>query len=127
MAWIGSGAEMGLDQLGPATPLLAIAGAALATYLWRALGVALSGRLTLDQPVFKWVSCVTYAMLAGLIARLIILPGGALAETQDVDRIAAAVIALAIFYLTRRNLGLGVAAGAGALVLITWGRLSLSL
>ena len=117
---------MGLDPLAPATPLLAIAGAALATYLWRALGVALSGRLTLDQPVFKWVSCVTYAMLAGLIARLIILPGGALAETQDVDRIAAAVIALAVFYLTRRNLGLGVAAGAGALVLITWGRLSLS-
>lgn len=107
-----------------ASPVLAILCAAGATYIWRGLGVAFSGRLTVDHPVFKWISCVTYAMLAGLIARLIILPGGALAQTASPDRIAAAVIALAIFYLTRRNLGLGVLAGAGALVLLTWGRLS---
>ena len=109
------------------SPHLTILCAAAATYLWRGLGVALSGRLTVDHPVFKWVSCVAYAMLAGLIARLILLPGGALADTASPDRIAAAVIALAIFYLTRRNLGLGVLAGAGALVLLTWGRLSLPL
>src|SRR3546814_20023561 len=61
-------------------------------------------------------------MLAGLIARMILLPNGPLAETASADRIVGAVIALAIFFLTRRNIGLGVAAGAGALVLITWGR-----
>jgi hypothetical protein len=27
-----------------------------------------------------------------------------------------------MFFLTRRNIGLGVAAGAGALVLFSWGR-----
>ena len=95
---------------------------ALVTYFWRALGVALSGRIDAGSPLFEWVACVAYALLAGLIARMIVLPNGPLAETPDGDRIAAAAIALAIFFLARRNVGLGVAAGAGALVLMTWGR-----
>jgi len=101
-------------------PFAVMTVAALATYLWRALGVALSGRIDPEGPVFEWVACVTYALLAGLIARMIVLPVGPLAETALGARLAAAVIALAIFFLTRRNLGLGVAAGAGALVLLTW-------
>lgn len=100
---------------------LMVAGA-LATYFWRALGVALSGRINAGSRLFEWVACVAYALLAGLIARMILLPNGPLAEAAAPDRIAAAVIALAIFFLTRRNIGLGVAAGAGALVLMTWGR-----
>ena len=95
---------------------------ALVTYFWRALGVALSGRIDAGSALFEWVACVAYALLAGLIARMIVLPNGPLAETASADRIAAAVIALAIFFLARRNVGLGVAAGAGALVLITRGR-----
>ena len=95
---------------------------ALVTYFWRGLGVALSGRINAGSPVFEWVACVAYALLAGLIARMIVLPNGPLAETASADRIGAAVIALAIFFLARRNVGLGVAAGAGALVLMSWGR-----
>ena len=53
---------------------------------------------------------------------MVILPNGPLAETASADRIGGAVVALAIFFLTRRNIGLGVAAGAGALVLMTLGR-----
>lgn len=94
----------------------------LATYFWRALGVALSGRVDAGSRLFEWVACVAYALLAGLIARMVILPNGPLAETASADRIAGAVVALAIFFLTRRNIGLGVAAGAGALVLMTLGR-----
>lgn len=94
----------------------------LVTYFWRALGVALSGRINAGGRLFEWVTCVAFALLAGLIARMILLPNGPLADTAAPDRIAAAVIALAIFFLTRRSIGLGVAAGAGALVLITWGR-----
>ena len=103
-------------------PVVLMIAGALVTYFWRALGVALSGRIDAGGPLFEWVACVAYAMLAGLIARMIVLPNGPLAETADADRIAAAVIALAIFFLARRNIGLGVAAGAGALVLMTLGR-----
>ena len=94
----------------------------LATYFWRALGVALSGRIDATSRLFEWVACVAYAMLAGLIARMILLPNGPLAATATGDRIASAAIALTIFFVARRNIGLGVAAGAGALVLISWGR-----
>ena len=102
------------------SPYLALVVAAAATYGWRGLGVALSGRIDPEGPVFEWVACVAYALLAGLIARMIIFPVGPLAETAMAVRVASAVIALAIFFATRRNLALGVAAGAGALVLLTW-------
>ncbi len=105
---------------------LALVGAALATYAARGLGVAFARRLSVDNPLFQWVSCVAYAMLAGLISRLILLPAGPLAETARVDRVAAAVLALAIFFLTRRNLPLGAAAGVGALVLLTLSRTGLT-
>ena len=111
----------GLIQ-GPWWILILMVIGALATYFWRALGVALSGRINTDSRLFEWVACVAYAMLAGLISRMILLPNGPLAETATADRIAGAVIALAMFFLTRRNVGLGVAAGAGALVLFSWGR-----
>lgn len=114
-----------LDQAAggaPWWPLILMVAGGLATYFWRALGVALSGRIDASSRLFEWVACVAYAMLAGLISRMILLPNGPLAHTATSDRIVGAVIALAIFFLSRRNIGLGVAAGAGALVLMTWGR-----
>ena len=47
---------------------LLIAGAFVVTYMWRGLGVALGGGLSLEGPLFRWVAAVAYAMLAGLIA-----------------------------------------------------------
>lgn len=102
------------------SPLLVLVIAALVTYAWRGLGVLLSGRIDPEGPAFEWVGCVAYALLAGLIARMIVLPIGPLEATALGARLAAAAAALAIFFLSRKNLGLGVAAGAGALVLLTW-------
>lgn len=101
-------------------PFLVLSLAAAVTYAWRALGVALASRIDPGGPLSEWIGCVCYAMLAGLIARMIVLPVGPLEQTALAARVAAAVIALAIFFLARRNLGLGVLAGAGALVLMTW-------
>jgi branched-subunit amino acid transport protein len=97
---------------------------AVVTYAWRWLGVALSGRIDPNGAMIRWVGAVAYALLAGLIARMIVLPQGPLQETAMTDRIAAAAIALVIFLAARRNLVLGVAAGAGVLVLLTFGRLA---
>src|SRR3546814_17880920 len=57
-----------------------LAGAAI-TYFWRALGVALAGRLRPDGRLFDWVGCIAYALLADLISRMIVLPIGPLSET----------------------------------------------
>lgn len=100
---------------------LALAVGALVTYMWRGLGVALAGRIDPEGVAFEWVACVAYALLAGLIARIIVLPGGILAEAALADRLLGAGVALAAyFWLTRQNMLLGVAAGAGSLVLLTW-------
>ncbi len=107
-------------------PVLVILLGGLVTYVWRALGVSLSGRIDPDGPLFAWTACVAYALLAGLIARMILLPRGDLAETATLDRLGAAAIALAVFFLmTRRNMLAAVAAGSGTLVLLTWARAAL--
>ena len=96
---------------------LALALAALVTYLWRAAGVALSGRIDPAGPIFAWVGAVTYALLAGLVSRMIVLPSGPLRQTLLGDRLIAVAVATAVFFVLRRNLLLGVAAGA---VTLAW-------
>lgn len=109
------------DGFSPAAwPWLVVLAAAAATYTWRALGVALSGRIDPEGPVFRWVGCVAYAVLAGLIARMILLPVGSLATTPMASRAAATAAALAVFYLARRNLPLSVLAGGGTLTLLSY-------
>ena len=108
--------------MGELWPWLMLGLVALVTYGWRGIGVALSGRIDPDGAAIRWVGCVAYALLAGLIARMIVLPQGPLQDTAMTDRLAAAAIALVIFLLTRRNMVAGVFAGAVALVLLTVGR-----
>jgi branched-subunit amino acid transport protein len=92
------------------TLLVAICG--LATYLWRGLGVVMSGRIRTDSAVFTWVGCVAWAMIAGLTMRILLMPSGVLADT--------AFVALAVFFLlTRRNLFLGVIAAFATMTLLS--------
>lgn len=96
-----------------------LVGAAV-TYAWRGLGVALSGRLNTTSPLFVWVSCVAYALLTALVARMIVLPLGPLAETQTLDRVLAALAALGLFFAVRRSILVGTLGGAAVLVLLVW-------
>jgi branched-subunit amino acid transport protein len=88
----------------------------LATYLWRGLGMLVSGRVSLDSKFFIWAGCVAYAMIAGLAVRIVLLPTGTLAATPLPERLAACVIALVVYLVFRRNLFVGIAAGFVALV-----------
>lgn len=101
---------------------LVTAACALGHYLWRGLGVALSGRVALNSELFNWVTCVAYAMIAGLVMRIMIFPTGLLAESQLVDRLVACTLALAAFYVWRRNLLLSVSAGVAVMMLASWAR-----
>ena len=82
-----------------------------ATYLWRGLGVLLSGRLNPHSVVFEWVSCVAYALVAGLIARIIVAPSGLLAQTALTDRLLSCVVAFVAYRLARRNMFAGLLCG----------------
>lgn len=97
--------------------LLAICG--LATYLWRGPAVLLAVGVNPKGEVFAWISCVAYAIIAGVVARMLILPTGALAETTAMERVLGGALALAVYFrLTDRNLFAGVIAGAAALWLV---------
>jgi branched-subunit amino acid transport protein len=95
---------------------------AAATYAWRGLGAFLSGRIKADSELLRWVACVAYAMVAGLIMRIIVMPTGLLAQSLLVDRLLACAFALAAFYGSRRNLFVGVIAGMAALIAAGYAR-----
>ncbi|HEX6004981.1 MAG TPA: AzlD domain-containing protein [Burkholderiales bacterium] len=99
---------------------LVVVGAIAGTYVWRGLGVVLSGRLSVESELFNWVACVAYAMIAGLIARVILMPTGLLGETLLAERLIACALALVAFYATRRNLFVGVI--SGMIVIIALGQ-----
>lgn len=96
--------------------LLVIVACGLGTYVWRALGVALSGRLRTDSELFQWISCIAYAMIAALVSRIIFMPTGMLAQSALPERLVACAVALAVYFATRRNLFLGVGAGVATLI-----------
>ncbi len=102
-------------------PLLVLLVGALVTYAWRGLGVVLSGRLRTDGALFEWIACVAYALMAGLVARMILLPSGPLATTALPDRILATLAGVGAFYAWRRGgVLIGCLAGCGTLALLDW-------
>ncbi len=90
----------------------------LGSYVWRGLGVLLGGRLEPDSDVFRWISCVAYAMIAGLVMRLIVMPGGPLAASLFWHRMLACLIGLAIYRGLRGNVFIAVGTGAASLAIL---------
>ena len=104
--------------MGETTPLAALIAASMATYIWRGVGAALAQRIGVGGAAFQWFSCVAYAMLAALIARIILLPAGALSETPLIDRVGATVFGLVLFFAFRRQVFVGTAGGLAAFVVL---------
>lgn len=98
--------------------LVMLACASAATYLWRALGVAFSARIEPESALFRWVTCVSYAMLAGLISRMTVMPLGSLADTPLSFRVGAMAVAIAVFLLAGRNMLAGIVAGVGSFIVL---------
>ncbi len=92
----------------------------LANDMWRFLGVAFSGRLTEESPVFAYVKAVATALVAGVIAQLILFPTGDLAATSPALRLGAVAVGFAAFRLARQHVFVGVAAGEAAFVAGWW-------
>ena len=74
----------------------ALVGAALTNYAWRASGALMSGRVTADGELSKWITAVTYALMAGLTVRLLMLSSGMLGEVPWWIRLFIALVALAV-------------------------------
>lgn len=94
------------------SPLALVLLSASVTFFWRALGALLASKIDTGGVLFRWIGCVSYATVAGLISRMAILPTGDLATTPLSLRIGAVAIGFAVFFLAKRNLLAGAAAGA---------------
>jgi branched-subunit amino acid transport protein len=91
------------------------------TFVWRALGVVVTRRIDAGGALFRWVTCVSYAMVAGLIFRMLVMPESELASVSLAIRIGAVAIAFGAYYLFKQRLVAGVLAGGLSLsAFVAW-------
>ena len=75
---------------------IALAGATVGTYFCRAIGVLLAKRINQDSEIFRWLAAVTYAMVAALVVRMILMPIGLLATVPVWIRILICVLSIGV-------------------------------
>jgi branched-subunit amino acid transport protein len=88
----------------------------LPTEVWRFLAVTLSRGLSDESEILFWVRAVASALLAAVVAKIVVAPGGALAGVPLAGRLAALAAGLAGYYLVRRSVIAGILAGQAVLV-----------
>ncbi len=99
---------------------LALIGACIGTYICRAIGVMLSGRINQESEIFRWVAAMTYAMVAALTVRMILLPIGLLATVPLWIRLLICILSVGVM-MSRPTRRLVPALLTGTLLMITYG------
>jgi branched-subunit amino acid transport protein len=99
---------------------IALASACIGTYLCRAIGVMLAGKINQESEIFRWLSAVTYAMVAALTIRLIVLPIGLLNTVPLWIRILICALSLGIM-LSKPQQRLVPALLIGTLLMVSYG------
>lgn len=75
---------------------IALVGACLGTYICRAIGVLLSNSINQESESFRWLSAVTYTMVAALTIRLIVMPLGLMATVPLWIRILICALSIGV-------------------------------
>ena len=88
--------------------------------IWRVLGLVAVRGLDEESEIFLWARAVATAVLAGVIAKIVLFPPGALALVPLAIRLGAIACGLAGFLIVRRSVFAGVLAGEAALILGTY-------
>ena len=99
---------------------LIVLGCSLATFIWRFMGVLFVQRIDPEGAVFEWVGCVSYAMVAGLIFRMLVFPDNELANVPFLSRGIAIAARFGVYYLFKQALLPGVLAGSICLMLLVY-------
>jgi branched-subunit amino acid transport protein len=76
--------------------MAALIAACIGTYICRAIGVKLAGHINTESEIFRWLSAVTYAMVAALTIRLIAMPLGLLATVPLAIRLLICALSLGV-------------------------------
>jgi hypothetical protein len=102
---------------GLAPYLVLIAAGVLPNEVWRMLGIVVAHGLDESSELVVWVRAVATALLAGVVAKIILFPPGALADVSLVVRLSAIAVGFAAFLSVRRSVLAGVLAGEAVLIL----------
>jgi hypothetical protein len=87
---------------------------------WRMLGLWLGGGLDEESNLLVWAKAVATAILAGVIAQILVLPPGALADIPGLLRYGAVGAGLLGFLAMRRSIFAGVACGEIVMLAGKW-------
>lgn len=88
----------------------------LPTEIWRVIGVFAGRNLSETSEVMVWVRLVATALVAGVVAKLLLYPSGALAILPLAGRIGALAAGVAAFFLLRRSVLGGLIVGEAVLI-----------
>ena len=88
----------------------------LPSEVWRWLGIALGRGLDEQSEIILWVRGVATALVAGVIARIVLIPPGALAAVPMPVRLVALAGGFFGFLFIRRSAFAGVVVGEGLLI-----------
>lgn len=94
----------------------------LATLIWRIAGVAIASRVNPGSETFRWITCIAYAMLAALIARIMVLPAGLLEASHPLDRGLALGLGFLLFFVSGRKLAWGLLPAFLLFTVLSWAR-----
>jgi hypothetical protein len=84
--------------------------------VWRLLGVVLARGIDEESEIVVWVRSVATAVLAGVIAKILFFPPGALAAIPLIIRLAAIACGFLAYLLIRRSVFAALAAGEAVLI-----------
>jgi hypothetical protein len=85
--------------------------------IWRALGLVVARGINEESEFFTWSRAVAIAVLAGVIAKIILLPPGTLAGVPLGIRLGAIACGFVAFLAVRRSVFAGVVVGEVVLIL----------
>jgi hypothetical protein len=107
-----------MSQFGALSPyLVLILVGFLPNEIWRMLGVVAARGIDEDSELIVWVRAVAVAVLAAVIAKLTLVPPGALASVPQTVRLGAISFGFAAFLLARQSVFAGLVVGEAALIL----------
>jgi Branched-chain amino acid transport protein (AzlD) len=111
MAWLST-------DLHPYLMLFAIG--FLPSEIWRLLSVVIARGLDEDSPFVVWVRTVATTLLAGVVAKIIFTPPGALAFIPLWGRLGAMCAGVLSFYGFKRNVFAAIFIGEFLLMMVGW-------
>jgi hypothetical protein len=83
----------------------------LPTEIWRMLGLLVARGIDEESEFFVWARAVAIAILAGVIAKIVVLPPGVLTGVPLSVRLGAIACGFVAFLALRRSVFAGVVAG----------------